>query len=135
MQRKSSSAKEMRKANRKTMPLGLYLKTAAGMMFAGGNHEKRVRLMKEIASRRRFTQPRETIPWNPSVDPNTCDGCGVCVSFCPKGVFVQDDGAGISVVVNPASCVFLCTGCVAQCPKGAISFPDRNDFLKYVYYV
>jgi NAD-dependent dihydropyrimidine dehydrogenase PreA subunit len=29
----------------------------------------------------------------------------------------------MTIVVNPYSCIVGCTGCMAQCPAGAISFP------------
>ncbi|NDJ77217.1 MAG: ferredoxin family protein [Chloroflexi bacterium] len=90
--------------------------------------------MKDIATRRHFTVPREEIPWHPTIDDQRCDRCGVCLSFCPKDVFEVDMATGAVQVVRPAACVFLCTGCVAQCASDAISFPDREPFRKYVYY-
>jgi NAD-dependent dihydropyrimidine dehydrogenase PreA subunit len=37
-------------------------------------------------------------------------------------------------VTAPYECVVLCSGCVKKCPQGAISFPRREDFEKYVIY-
>jgi NAD-dependent dihydropyrimidine dehydrogenase PreA subunit len=42
---------------------------------------------------------------------------------------------GSIAVTHPYECVMLCIGCEGRCPEGAISFPDRNDFYRYVYYV
>lgn len=69
--------------------------------------------------------PREKIPWFPTILRDKCTGCGVCVSFCHKDVYGDsEDGP---VVRNPHNCVVGCTGCVGQCPAGAISFPTLVD--------
>jgi NAD-dependent dihydropyrimidine dehydrogenase PreA subunit len=114
-----------------SMPLGLKLKSM--LVFAFGNKASRGALMRELASRRRYTQPRDTIPWHPTVDAERCTGCGVCLSFCPKGVFSEEEKK--VVVRNPTSCVLLCSHCTKLCPVHAISFPKAKDFRKYVYYV
>lgn len=64
--------------------------------------------------------PRERIEWYPRIDPELCTGCGVCVDFCHQDVFSSD---GEVRVVNPYSCVVGCTGCMEECPSGAIVFP------------
>lgn len=64
--------------------------------------------------------PRERIQWFPRIDPELCTGCGVCVEFCHQGVLSSDDDVR---VVSPYSCIVGCTGCMSQCPEGAISFP------------
>ncbi|MGQ9587111.1 MAG: 4Fe-4S dicluster domain-containing protein [Thermoplasmata archaeon] len=75
--------------------------------------------------------PREEIPWFPRVDGDRCTGCGVCTSFCPGKVYEEREGK--ASVVNPYGCVVGCSGCVPQCPPGAISFPsliELRDALK-----
>ena len=74
--------------------------------------------------------PRERIQWYPSIDPDRCSGCGVCVEFCHQSVFSQNESVE---VVRPYSCVVGCTGCAGQCPSQAISFPslvDLREMLK-----
>lgn len=74
--------------------------------------------------------PREEIPWFPRVDEEKCTGCGACVKFCQKGVYILDDKAE---VVNPYRCVVSCTGCFSQCKEGALSFPtlvELRDVMK-----
>jgi NAD-dependent dihydropyrimidine dehydrogenase PreA subunit len=74
--------------------------------------------------------PREEIPWFPRVDEERCTGCGACVKFCQKGVYVLDDKAK---VVNPYRCVVSCTGCLSQCKEDALSFPtlvELRDTMK-----
>ncbi len=66
--------------------------------------------------------PREKIPWYPTILTEKCTECGACVSFCHKAVYT--DGP---VVKNPFNCVVGCTGCVSECPSGAISFPSLVD--------
>ena len=65
--------------------------------------------------------PREEIAWFPTVDVDKCTGCGKCVDFCQRRVYVLDDKA---VVRNPYRCVVSCTGCTTQCSEDAISFPS-----------
>ena len=78
--------------------------------------------------------PREEIEWYPTVDSEKCQGCMVCYEFCPKGCFsLSQDGKRV-LVTMPYQCVVLCSGCVKKCPHGAISFPKREDFVKYVIY-
>ena len=113
------------------MPIGLRVKS--GIVFALGTKEKRRAMMRELGARRRYTQPRESIPWHPRIDAGLCTGCGVCLAFCPKGVFGREPAQ--AVVENPASCVLLCSRCAKRCPAGAIAFPRAEEFRKYVYYV
>lgn len=70
--------------------------------------------------------PRQEIPWFPTVDTEKCTGCKVCYNFCSHQTYGWDDAQNISVVANPYHCVVGCTGCLSQCPAGAISFPDLS---------
>ena len=70
--------------------------------------------------------PREEIPWFPTVDAEKCTGCKVCYNFCSHKTYGWDDAQNISVVANPYQCVVGCTGCLSQCPAGAISFPELS---------
>ena len=119
----------------KKMPLFLRIKVVMGLLAAGDNSKKRMEVMKEANKRRRFTVPREQIPWNPRVDSEKCSGCDVCIEFCPKKVYEKNEATATAEVSNPQNCVFLCTGCITKCKNGAISFPDREEFVKYIYYV
>lgn len=67
--------------------------------------------------------PREEIGWFPTIDVSRCTECGVCADFCHQRVFAFDEDAGEMRVDRPYSCIVGCTGCVDQCPEGAISFP------------
>lgn len=49
----------------------------------------------------------------------TCTKCGICVSFCHKGVY--EDG---SVVKNLFDCVVGCAMCAGKCPADAVRFPS-----------
>lgn len=50
---------------------------------------------------------------------NWCKGCGLCVAFCPKSVF-EEDQEGHPIVAHPERCT-VCNWCVMHCPDFAIS--------------
>jgi NAD-dependent dihydropyrimidine dehydrogenase PreA subunit len=77
--------------------------------------------------------PREEIEWFPRIDKKKCTECGVCMDFCHQEVFAKDEGTDTTEVVSPYSCIVGCTGCMSQCPAGAISFPtlpELRDLLR-----
>jgi NAD-dependent dihydropyrimidine dehydrogenase PreA subunit len=129
-----TAMKKMGRAMTATMPPLLKLQIMFKMLLAGKDGEKRRKVMEVVKERRRFTVPRNQIEWYPTIDYQKCQSCQVCLEFCPKGVFTRDD-EGRVVVAHPYECVMLCSGCEIKCPQGAISFPDRKEFYKYVYYV
>ncbi|MEW6530225.1 MAG: ferredoxin family protein [Thermodesulfobacteriota bacterium] len=57
------------------------------------------------------------------IDREKCDGCGLCVDFCPVKVFAIVDSQ--PVVARPAAC-YDCETCVDLCPKQAIGIVQRN---------
>jgi len=58
-----------------------------------------------------------------SINEKWCKKCGICIAFCPQGVFVPDD-FGMPIVKYPEKCV-RCMLCVARCPDFAV------DLLSY----
>ena len=82
--------------------------------------------------KRHITVSREQIEWYPTIDSAKCVGCKACYEFCPMDVYDLKEG-GVRVT-RPYQCVVLCAGCVDKCSKGAISFPRREDFEKFVVY-
>jgi NAD-dependent dihydropyrimidine dehydrogenase PreA subunit len=93
--------------------------------------------------RKRLLAPREEIAWYPSIDAESCNGCGECADLCKPGVFElgQPDVEATVVrrpkmqVENPYNCIVLCTRCEPVCPSGAITLPDPGEFEKFVEYV
>lgn len=57
----------------------------------------------------------------PVINPNTCDGCGECASFCAFNAFIA---AGKKVVVMEDLC-HSCGGCEIVCPNNAISYREH----------
>ena len=73
---------------------------------------------------------RADLHWNPSINYDLCQNCGVCVNFCKHGVYTQETNR--VVVSNPTGCVVLCNNCMPLCPTQAISFPTKVDLLKQI---
>ena len=48
-----------------------------------------------------------------------CKGCGLCIEFCPQGVFVSN-GQGRPIIANPDKCT-ACNWCEMHCPDMAIT--------------
>jgi ferredoxin len=58
----------------------------------------------------------------PIVDPNMCNGCTMCVDYCPWNCLSVVGGtfAGIAILSEPLACV-SCAECVDICIKGAVT--------------
>jgi len=60
-----------------------------------------------------------------AIDPALCKGCGICVEFCPEGVFTESGRLGprgylIPEVARPEKCRG-CMLCEHLCPDMAVS--------------
>jgi ferredoxin len=64
-----------------------------------------------------------------AVDPEKCNGDGLCAAVCPKDVLAVVDGRAATVEGRAGSCI-LCGQCVAVCPAGALRMPKlpMEDF-------
>ncbi len=51
----------------------------------------------------------------PSIDADSCTGCGACAAGCPEGAISVDGSAAI----EPSSCVG-CGECLERCPEGSV---------------
>ncbi len=56
------------------------------------------------------------LKWVYVVDPELCNGCGNCLSHCPRGAISM---AGGNAWIDPEICNG-CGNCVYYCPQGAI---------------
>ena len=63
--------------------------------------------------------------WYPIIDFEKCVGCLICVNFCRKGVYAEQDGK--PVVIKPVGCVHGCRGCQNKCPAGAIGYSGSEE--------
>ena len=56
----------------------------------------------------------------PHIEPDKCDGCGLCVSVCCRNGLMLANG--VVVIVAGFECDW-CTQCEAVCISGAITCP------------
>ncbi len=57
------------------------------------------------------------------IDPEKCDGCGLCVSACAEGALQLVDGK--AKLVSESYCDGL-GACLPECPSGAITIEERE---------
>ena len=56
-----------------------------------------------------------------------CKACGLCVYYCPKGIF-QENKQGKPVVTKEHGCTRCCR-CEYMCPDFAITVLEQNGHL------
>lgn len=66
--------------------------------------------------------------YEPQIDDQLCNGCGLCVSLCRFGAIRQDKER---LSVDPRKCEG-CKVCVTFCPVSAINFPRKHCGQWYV---
>lgn len=64
----------------------------------------------------------------PAVEPEKCNGCGLCVSVCACHALVMVDG--VVAVIETEKCGW-CLQCEIICPTGAISCPYEITFAEH----
>jgi NAD-dependent dihydropyrimidine dehydrogenase PreA subunit len=53
------------------------------------------------------------------IDPELCNGCGICVNTCSMDVIRMDEENKKAIIKYPADCM-CCDYCELDCPKQAI---------------
>jgi len=76
--------------------------------------------------------PREEIEWHPTVEPELCIGCGLCVLGCAASVYAFDFDKNKPTVIAPLNCKVGCVTCANTCPVHAISFPSLSYLHKII---
>jgi adenylylsulfate reductase subunit B len=55
----------------------------------------------------------------PLIDPEACNGCGLCAESCPTDVFTRSKAGEVPEVRYGEEC-WHCNSCVLDCPQSAI---------------
>lgn len=56
---------------------------------------------------------------------NYCKDCGICIEYCPQGVFGQDENAR-TIVAHQDNCI-QCNICVYRCPDFALELGGSKE--------
>ena len=63
------------------------------------------------------------------IDPELCNGCGICVNSCSMDVIRMDEEGKKAIIRYPEDCM-LCEFCVLDCPEDAIYVsPEKSSSL------
>jgi CDP-4-dehydro-6-deoxyglucose reductase len=77
--------------------------------------------------------PREEVAWCPTLVPERCNGCGLCVTSCDRRVLAFDYAKNLPVVVNGLNCMVGCTACAAVCLRDALELPCRGLIRQFIH--
>lgn len=58
------------------------------------------------------------------VDKEKCNGCKICILFCPEPNTIKFDAAAKKIEIDENRCK-ACKICVVNCPKQAIELEEK----------
>ena len=77
----------------------------------------------------------------PTINPNYCKGCEICIAFCPRKVYEKSNtlsalGYALPIIKNPIECFnydikennkIRCGICFYMCPEHAITYVSNKE--------
>ena len=63
------------------------------------------------------------------IDPDLCNGCGICINTCQIDVIWMDEKLNKAVIKYPEDCE-TCDLCALDCPQNAISVSPVTNIPK-----
>ena len=79
---------------------------------------------RSSSSKRKKNRTRKGKSFEQEIFKDWCKACGICASFCPKGVIKRNE-AGEPVIAAPEKCSG-CRVCELRCPDFAISIKEKE---------
>jgi len=76
-------------------------------------------------SKNRVSTAKDKPEYITSINKKLCKRCGICVQFCPQGVFTQDE-EGYPVVKEQEKCTG-CLSCFYYCPDFAVEVKKHEE--------
>jgi len=113
-----------------------YVPRPAIAQYASALVREYARFLEERATgapSRLWRDPRKELQsWYPTLFEEKCDGCGECITVCPRSVLGWNPDHTVALVLEPYECAPACQLCARACPRSAIMMPAQSTLHQRV---